>query len=263
MAKRFIDPDWKKLRVLPGYMQRAWFYIWDKADECGVYHYDVEYFKLDLRLTEAVTIDDLGKLPDCEILPGDRILLKNFLQVNYTKLKPGYNPHKPAFRALERNQLRLNSSLNQASLSLEEEGEDEEEDKEEGLSKGTKEFQPAGVVAEMAEVFQAENSKYPRDKDKDFPALLEIAEAISEEQRLIGSDMGDQGKKPVILRRWGELVKFMKTDPFLCKYSLTQINKHFQSVVQSFNNANNFTKSGKSTSHQPVITGAAEGAGTF
>src|SRR5688572_2679870 len=98
MAKRFIDPDWKKLRLLPGYMQRAWFYIWDKADEAGVYHYDREYFKLDLRLKEDVTLEDLATLPDCEILSGDRILIRNFLLVNYKELKPNYNPHKPAFR---------------------------------------------------------------------------------------------------------------------------------------------------------------------
>jgi hypothetical protein len=103
MAKRFIEPDWKKLRLLPEYLQRAWFYIWDKADNCGVYLFDVEYMKLDLRLSSEISLSDLGGLPECEILSGDRVLIKNFLVVNYKQLKPGYNPHKPAFRDLEKN----------------------------------------------------------------------------------------------------------------------------------------------------------------
>lgn len=136
MAKRFISPDWKKLRPLPGYLQRAWFYIWDKCDACGVYHFDEDYIKLDLKLKEEVTVRDLSKLPECKILPGDRILIENFLSVNYGHLRPDYNPHKAAYRDLEKNGLILNSSLNQASMKHEEEGEDKEEDKDEGLYLG-------------------------------------------------------------------------------------------------------------------------------
>lgn len=259
MAKRFIQPDWKKLRLLPGYLQRAWFYIWDKADDAGVYHYDEEYFKLDLKLEQDVPLAALGELPECQILPGYRILIKNFLAVNYVKLKLDYNPHKPAFRAIEKNGLTLNSSLNQASLKLEEEGEDEEEDKVEGSMKETNHFEPKGIVADMAKNFQDVNPKYPPDKNLDFPALGEIAIWISMEQKLSGGIVLPKNKTP-ILKRWGELVKHIKADPHLCKYSLTQINKHFQSVVQSFNNGSN---GNYKQNHQrgPVITGTAEGAG--
>lgn len=135
MPKRFIEPDWKELRKLKEVLQRAWFYIWDKADEAGVYKYDPDYMKLDLSLDEPLPLIDLKKLPECEILPGERILIKNFLVVNYKELKPDYNPHKPAFRAIEKNLLKLNSSLNQAYFKLEEEEEYEEEDKDESFGK--------------------------------------------------------------------------------------------------------------------------------
>ena len=88
MAKRFIQPEWKELRKLPEHLQRAWFYIWDKADNCGVYQYDKDYMKLDLSLTDTIHISELADLPHCEILPCERILIKNFLFFNYTQLNP-------------------------------------------------------------------------------------------------------------------------------------------------------------------------------
>ena len=138
MAKRFIQPEWKELRKLPEHLQRAWFYIWDKADNCGVYQYDKDYMKLDLSLTDTIHISELADLPHCEILPGERILIKNFLVVNYTQLKPGYNPHKPAFRDLDKNRLKLNSSLNQAYVKLEEEDIDEDKEEDEKGVQGEK-----------------------------------------------------------------------------------------------------------------------------
>lgn len=134
MAKRFIQPDWKQLRKLNEKLQRAWFYLWDQCDDIGVYHYDPDYLKLDLKITNGISLSDLSKLPECEILPGERILIKNFITVNYTNLKHNYNPHKPAFRDLDKNNLKLNLSLNQASLKLEEEEEDK--DKDEGEEEG-------------------------------------------------------------------------------------------------------------------------------
>lgn len=152
MAKRFINPDWRALRKLPDELQRAWFYIWDKADEAGVYYLDTDYMKLDLCLNEPLTINDLSKLPECEILPGERILIKNFLVVNYKNLKPDYNPHKPAFRDIEKNNLTLNSSLNQAYLKLEEEDKDKEEDKDLGKSENPLKTGPD--LKEVERVFQ-------------------------------------------------------------------------------------------------------------
>lgn len=152
MPKRFIQPDWKLLRKLPYDLQRAWFYIWDKADECGVYTYDPDYMKLDLSLNEAIPLHEFSRLPECEILPGERILIKNFLLVNYKNLKPDYNPHKPAFRDLSKNKLILNSSLNQASMKLEEEDidKDKEEDKEKG---GTGENKTSPKEIDVERVF--------------------------------------------------------------------------------------------------------------
>lgn len=130
MAKRFISPDWKALRKLPDSLQRAWFYMWDKCDEAGVYEYDSEYMKLDLSLKQALSVSDLIRCPEVVLLPGGQLYIKNFIEVNYGTLKEGYNPHKPAFRSILKYNL---SSLNQASMKLEEEDEDKDEEGKGGV----------------------------------------------------------------------------------------------------------------------------------
>lgn len=128
MAKKFHNPDWKALRKLEHSLQLASFYIWDKADEAGVYAYDEDYLALDLR--EQISIDQLCTIPGVVKLDSGRVFLTEYIHVNYGQLKPNYNPHKPALRAIEKNKLREFSSLNQAWFKLIKEEEDviEEED---------------------------------------------------------------------------------------------------------------------------------------
>lgn len=136
MAKRFIRPNWKVLRKLPQELRQAWFYCWDQADAIGVYEYDTLYMQADLGF--VVNFDELLKLPEAEKISPEKFLFRDFIAVNYTKLKHEYNPHKPAWRALEQNGLSINSSLNQACYKLikEEEDVNEGKDEEEGEDKG-------------------------------------------------------------------------------------------------------------------------------
>lgn len=115
------------MRKLSPSLRQAYFYCWDKADACGVYEHDPLYMKADLGF--ALSVAELKKLPGVNILSGDRIFFTDFILTNYGTLKEGYNPHKPVFRALEKNKI---SSLLEACTKLEEEEEGEEEDEDEG-----------------------------------------------------------------------------------------------------------------------------------
>ncbi|MFK5284288.1 hypothetical protein ACI3PL_32380, partial [Lacticaseibacillus paracasei] len=53
----------------------------------------------------ALSVQDLAKLPGAKVVKGEKIFFTDFIEVNYGKLKEGYNPHKPAFRALEKNKI--------------------------------------------------------------------------------------------------------------------------------------------------------------
>jgi len=131
--KKFISPNWKVLRKLSSSLVQAWFYIWDQADACGVYVYDEDYLAVDLG--EKISFEQLLQLPNVKDLGSGKILLLDYIEVNYVTLKQDYNPHKPAFRSLEKNNLMLNSSLNQACIKLEKEDEDEDEKEDEGKKK--------------------------------------------------------------------------------------------------------------------------------
>lgn len=73
---------------------------------------------------------------------------------------------------------------------------------------------------------------------EDSEQLLGISKKIKEWMSLKG-DVTTYDNAEIIKKRWIEIVEFLCTESFLKKYSLTQINSHFPSVIQAFNNRNN------------------------
>lgn len=103
-----------------------------------------------------------------------------------------------------------------------------------------------GIVPDMCMMFVMKNEEYPADNMVDFPACRMIAQKIKKWEGLKG-DITEPGNTNSICRRWGELVDFIRADQHFSGYSLTQINKHFQSIAQSFSN-------GRGQPHKPVLT---------
>lgn len=94
---------------------------------------------------------------------------------------------------------------------------------------------PVGIVPDMLHEFMVTNPDYPSDQVTDFPALRLIAGKILKWQKLKG-DITEPTNAETIKLRWGELVPFIRADSHFGGYSILQINKYFQSIVQSFNN---------------------------
>tara|TARA_B100001146_G_C16160039_1_gene425225 strand:+ start:294 stop:1016 length:723 start_codon:yes stop_codon:yes gene_type:complete len=124
MSKRFIDNSIlpKSFRKLNPSLKLAWYYIWNNCDPAGVWEIDEDLFEfengfdLDLENLEK----NLGDLLEISH-EKELILIKDFIAINQCdlqKLNSDYNPHKPVFRALLKNDVKLNPSLNQASLKL-------------------------------------------------------------------------------------------------------------------------------------------------
>lgn len=143
--KRFIaqvipDKVWRKLGCS---LRQAWNFMWINCDEAGVFTIDEDRYEFENGGDEFPIETIKERLSDFLVFNGDKILILDFIQVNYgTKLNPEYNPHKPLFRALKDNKLKLNPSLNQAYFKLIdediEEDVDEEEDKDEYFEKSEK-----------------------------------------------------------------------------------------------------------------------------
>ncbi len=142
--KVFLEINWKVFRKLDASLVQAWIYGWTNCDAIGLFEYDEDYARVDLNKKSIG--NDFDKLGNFGVLKlgNNKYLFKDFIAVNYVHLKENYNPHKPAFRALDKDKLRLNSYNNgidltklssypQAWFKLEDE--DKDEDKEEDVLK--------------------------------------------------------------------------------------------------------------------------------
>jgi hypothetical protein len=97
------------------------------------------------------------------------------------------------------------------------------------------------LVPAMSKMFLEKNEGYPEDQIKDFQSLRKIAvhfgKILGFKEQTIFTNKDEQY---AIKLRWGELVSFIGSDKHFSRYSLTQIEKYFQSIIQAKNG--NFTK---------------------
>ncbi len=156
MERRFYDVDVitsQAYRKLAASFRSVYFYLWSKCDKCGVYVVDVDYFKIDTGEKFSETM--LEKLENLGLkkIGAGAYFFSNFIEVQYGVLKENYNPHKPVWRDLKKNnllELYLSgniSSLNQACGKLEEEEEDKEEEEEEDNKKKKRSKEKAPEVS--------------------------------------------------------------------------------------------------------------------
>lgn len=91
------------------------------------------------------------------------------------------------------------------------------------------------IVPAMMEQFKEVNPQYPDDEETDFPQLKKLAEKIHKGLSLKGL-FTDRINAEKIKLRWGDLIDHIKADQHFSGYSLSQINKYYQSIVQSESN---------------------------
>ncbi len=101
MAKRFVDTSkyrqaWRKLDPR---LRAAFYWLTENSDAAGYWDIDLEHFKFECGY--ALDIERLIKETGAVEKHSPGVLrLRDFIEVNYVALKEGYNPHKPAIRAL-------------------------------------------------------------------------------------------------------------------------------------------------------------------
>lgn len=153
MSKRFVDTAryrqaWRKLDPK---LRAAYYWLTENSDAAGFWKIDLDHFRFECGY--ALDLDRFIKETGSAKMFGDVIQLVDFIEVNYGTLKEGYNPHKPALRALAHHQT---SSLNQASTKLEDEEEGEEEDNTQGKKERASEPEiiPVGMSADLWSAFK-------------------------------------------------------------------------------------------------------------
>lgn len=260
--------DWYCL--LGGEYQKLWDFICDHCDNAGVWKpniFDFEAktkFKVDLNtFFRMVTADS----PRIVKLNNGRWFLPGFINFQWFNKKKSFNLslsnrlHKSLYEILTINEISLTSVRGLKEVLKTSMDMDMEKDKEDLRKEGVGEnhqrgkspspppndYKPAGIVPDMLEQFTTENQNYPVDRHSDYPELFQLAGKIHAWLKLDGKPE-DRKNAMSIRLRWGELVRHIREDNHFCKYSLSQINKHFQSIVQSFSNGTTTNKgSGRTT----------------
>ena len=179
MDRRFFDSSiWSSVafRKLKPSLKTLYFYVWSKCDACGCYVVDMDYIKIDTG--EKYSISDFEKLSEFSLkkISSGKFFFENFINVNYGTLKENYNPHKPAFRSLLKNNIIYNSSLNQACFKLEEE-------EYEGEDKGEEEGKEEHSDFEILEQFPFEEFWNSYDKKTERPACEKKFAKLSEKEK--------------------------------------------------------------------------------
>jgi hypothetical protein len=106
------------------------------------------------------------------------------------------------------------------------------------------------IVPEMVTKFKKTFPKYPTEEIKDFHACFQIACKIGEEKKFSPVTILDAGRE-YVLKRWGEIILFVKEDKWFSKRSLHQINNEWQSLIQTIHS--NGTKTKQNSKHQSTI----------
>lgn len=255
MAKKFIDTDhWNKaFRKLAPSLKLAWFYLWNHCDASGFWAYDLD--EMEFRTGSSYKLEDIEKIPGLKFGP-EGLLIEDFIVVNYGKLKPDYNPHKPAFRAIEKNGLKLAASLNEAWFKLidedeeEDKDEDEEEDEEEGPPKKTKP-KPEKLNPRMVERWfshHLEKAQHKPDWSKDggkegaaMKKIISKIRQIVDAERKAGNDKVNPMDDEAIYEFWDWLLStWNHWQAFHRQLRLSFINQFFSDIIthlKSYGNA--------------------------
>lgn len=122
------------------------------------------------------------------------------------------------------------------------------------------------LIPALLKIFLEKNTFYPPDEEKDSPALRKISVHIANKLGFKESTIFfNKDEQHTIKLRWGEIVTFIHGENFFRNYSLSQIEKHFQSIIQKKENgtkiSNGHAKNGKSTGAHQLLASIKEDFG--
>lgn len=254
MAKRFIDTeldDKPWFNELPCRLKCAVQYIFRKCDSAGIWepNYVVAAVYVGeggFKEFEILAIDGGTQF---EKLPNGKIFVAGFCDFQYGQLSEDCKPHRPVIQKLKKQGLyeRVLKGYQKGFQTLQEKDKDKEEEKVMDFGKSENLLHPETPIGAMVKLFTDQNAGYFLDVETDFAAMREVSEKIHKWLKLSGRYEHAENREAIRLR-WGELITHVKADTHLSKYSISQINKHFSGITQSFSN-------GRGQSHKQPITG--------
>jgi hypothetical protein len=241
MSKRFVDTelyDKPWFNSLSCRLKCAVQYIFGKCDSAGIW--EPNYVIAAAYVGEGGFVEteilEIDGGQQFEKLPSGKIFVVGFCDFQYGNLSDDCKPHRPVIQKLKKQGLyeRVLKGFRKGIDTLQEKEKEKEKVKEQDFGKSENLLDKSAIVPEMVKQFTEVNTEYPVDQETDFPAIREIAVKIQSWQKGAGP-ISEPKNAAEIKLRWGELVNFIRADDHYRGYSITRLNKHFQSIVQSYN----------------------------
>ena len=111
------------------------------------------------------------------------------------------------------------------------------------------------LIPRLEKIWLKENTTYPSDRAKDYVALGEISRYLAGLLNLT-YDPRNEKTSDEICTNWELMTKYIVADGFFKSYSLQQVSKHFQNIIQSQINGprNNKTSTGAKRTREQAIS---------
>lgn len=262
MAKRFTDTNkYKKpfIRNLPAAYKLLWDFLYHDCDHAGVWIVDFAvaqmYIGTDapIKKEKAIELFNSDEVRIVEIDNNKKWFIPSFLEFQYGRLSEKNRAHINVISILKKFDL-LNKDLTlknfpkpltsplQGAKEQEQEVEQEQEMDMEQENFGKSENL---LIPQMLTAWKKKKPQYPVDKYKDFHALGDIAKFICEQLQIPYHPRDDSAMEKV-MEHWEIMAGFISKTDHINSYSLGQVAKHSQTIVQKIQNENGDHKTGKS-----------------
>lgn len=228
--------DWtdsENIDILSVYAERFFIRLIMKADDYGRYNANVKFLRSTLfPLKTDIRESDISRwLTECK--DSGLIVLYNITQKDYLQIenfKQTLRQKKEKFPApttlINGNASAMHTNSNCVPETKRNESESESETETEGEKKVF--INEKFLIPEMMKEWKSVFKNYPDKKENDFPALREIAEFISGKEKI---DFGIG-----IMPFFKQLSEYIFKHDFYKNYSLLQVSRHIQNIVNNINN---------------------------
>lgn len=233
MAKRFCDTDiWDKQWFMELSCKHKCLirFLFDKCDVAGVW--SANFGLASSYIGEKVTEADFEFLSShIQKISEKKFFVVDFIEFQYGRLSKASPPHVKVIALLEKYGIKIKGYSRGIDTPQEEEEVKEEdmameEEKEKEVEKT--------LIPQMMKEFKKFNAKYPEDREKDFVACGKISKFIQLSAG-IRFRAGPEFIKE-LMPYWTQISESVSNHSFFKNYSVTQIEKHLQSIVLNIQN---------------------------
>ena len=251
MAKRYTateiwSEDW--FLCMPNEYKLFWYFMLSACDHGGLFRVNLKSFCTlnEVKISPAKALDFFNESKiRIRVINNSLWLIEDFFVYQYGQtFNENNRVHASILDLYKKNEIQLSSirGLKEVKYGVKDKDKDIDKDKnieKEQLEEGNNEFEQKSkedmIVLEMMKVWNKHNPKYLTQDELDYSACLEMAYKIAKvkgwkKQQVLYEKQND------CVASWEKIVLFIRSDSFLKKLAVQNINNQFQMVIQKMTN---------------------------